>query len=131
MLTKWVSQAWKKLYANQSKLIRQTFCKLSLLLAVYGAKNVELSIKDLPGIMVGDWKLASSQVNEQQVEDPIEIDESTVEVDEVSNLSADTEYVFDNDNGAGNEKQAGDKNSNSELEDNNQGGSDLESNKDE
>ena len=30
MLTKWIDQAWKKLYANQNKLIYQLFCKLGV-----------------------------------------------------------------------------------------------------
>ena len=79
----------------------------------------------------GDWRFASGQVNEQQVKDPIEIDESTVEAGEASNPDADAEYVYDSDNGAENEEQTGDRNSASELEGNDLGKDDLESNKNE
>ena len=50
---------------------------MSLSLAVDGLEDAELSIRDLPGIVVyvGDWRLADGQVNEQQVDDPAEIDE--------------------------------------------------------
>ena len=96
-----------------------------------GSKDVELFIRDLSGIVVGDWKLVGNQVNEQQVEDPIEMNKNIVEVSEVNNLDANAEYVFDGDNGTGNEWQARDRNSNNELEDNNQGKNDLESDEDE
>ena len=49
----------------------------------------------------------------------------------VSNLGADAKYVFDNNNGTRNEGQTKDKNSNSELKDNNQEKNDLKSDKNE
>ena len=58
-----------------SELIRQTFRKLGLSLAVDGSEDAELSIRDLLGIVVGDWRLADGQVNEQQVDNPVKIDE--------------------------------------------------------
>lgn len=54
MLTKWVGQAWQELHIEKNELICQTFRKLGLSLAVDGSEDRELSIKDLPGIVVGD-----------------------------------------------------------------------------
>lgn len=127
MLTKWVGQAWRELHANQGELIRQRFRKLGLSFAVNGSEDAELSIRDLAGIVVGDWKFTSGQINEPQIKDAIEVDESTVKVDEASKPGADAGYVFDGDNGAENEDQAGDRNSGSELEDNDRGEGDMKS----
>ena len=58
-------------------MIRQTFRKLGLSLALDGSEDAELLIRDLPGIVVGDWRLADGRVNEQQVDDPVEVPESS------------------------------------------------------
>ena len=100
MLTKWVGQAWRELHANQSELICQTSRKLSLSLAVNGSEDAELSIRDLPGMVVGDWRMASDQVvDEQAVEDPVEIDEATTEtsVNPGDNLALEAEYILEGD----------------------------------
>ncbi len=126
MLTKWVGQAWRELHANNSELIRQTFCNLGLSLAVDGSEDEELSIRDLPGIDVGDWRLTSGQINEQQVEDPVEIDESTIEAGDSGISGIDTEYVLGSDNDVESQGQVDKRNDNSEMEDNDLEGYDLE-----
>ena len=91
------------------------------------SENAELSIRDLPGIVIGDWRLPGDQVNEQQVNDPVEIDESTVEVGDISKVSDlhdrffDVEYVLNDGTEVEDKVQVDDKNSNSELEDDNLG----------
>lgn len=74
MLTHWIGQAWREFHQNSSHIIRQTFRKLGLSLAVDGSEDAELSIKDLPNIEVGDWRLTGT---EAEPEDPVEIDEAT------------------------------------------------------
>ena len=119
MLTKWVGQAWRELHAEKSDLIRSTFRKLGLSLAVDGSEDVELSIKDLPGMEVGDWRLTTDQVNEQLVENPVEIDEA-IQTNPFENSLVDAEYVLKDENGGENkEKNQGknrDENSNGELD---------------
>ena len=104
------------------------FYKLSFLLTVNSSKDTKLFIRNLSGIMVENWKLANDWVNKQQVENPIEIDESIVRIGKVSNFGTDMEYMFDCDNKSGNEKQSKNRNNNSELEDNSQGENKLKSN---
>lgn len=71
MLTEWVGQAWRELHAEQSGLIRRTFRKLGLSLAVDGSEDEEISIKDVPDIEVGDWRLTNPDDNEEQdVQEP-------------------------------------------------------------
>lgn len=70
ILTKWVGQAWRELHAEHAPLIRQTFRKLGLSLAVDRSEDSELSIKDIPNVEVGDWKLLAGQEDIQEVEEP-------------------------------------------------------------
>ena len=119
MLTKWVGQAWRELNINNSELIRQTFCKLGLSLVVDGSEDEELSIRDLLGIVVGDWRPANGEINEQEVEDPVEMDESTIDTGDSGTSGIDTEYVLGN----GTDVESGvqvenERNNNSEMEDN-------------
>ncbi len=65
---------------------------------------------------MGDWRLANGEINEQQVEDPVEMDEST---GGSGTSSIDTEYVLGN----GTDVESGvqvenEGNNNSEMEDN-------------
>ena len=112
MLTKWVGQAWRELHIEKSELIRQTFRKLGLSLAVDGSEDNELSIRDLPGIVVGDWRLKGDQADEQQVEEPEEIDQVTENANS-GNKPVDPEYVLDD---GRSEVEEDERNSDSELE---------------
>lgn len=78
MLTKCVGQGWKELHSEKSKLVCQPFCKLSLSLAFDISEDLELSIGHLPGMEIRDWRLASGQINERQVGNPIENDQVPV-----------------------------------------------------
>ena len=66
-------------------------------------------------MVVGDWRLADGQINEQQVEDPVEIDE----IPESSNpgdKSIDAEDVLKDSNQVETGMEINDRNSNSKLE---------------
>ena len=56
MLTKWVGQAWEDTHKTHGHVIRRTFRQLGLSLAVDGSEDQELSIRDLPGMEIGDWE---------------------------------------------------------------------------
>lgn len=60
------------------------------------SEDAKLSIRDLPGMVVGDWRLEDGQMNEQHVEDLVEIDEAP-ESSNSSNRTADAEYVVEED----------------------------------
>lgn len=125
MLTKWVGQAWRELHAEKGELIRQTFRKLGLSLAVDGSEDAEISIRDLPGMEVGDWRLPSDQIDEQQVDDPDEIDEATVNAgNEASDKFVEVEYGLNDEKGVENGEQDEERNSDSELEDDRSEGED-------
>ena len=64
------------MYMEHSSLICQTFRNLGLSLAVDGSEDDELSVKDIPGITVGDWKLSTGQEDIQEVEEPDTTDNS-------------------------------------------------------
>ena len=61
IVIKLVGQAWRELHTKHASLIRQTFRKLGLSLAIDGSEDEELSIKDIPNIQVADWTLPSNQ----------------------------------------------------------------------
>lgn len=104
MLTKWVGQAWHELHAKQSELIRQTFRKLGLSLPVDGSEDEEISIKDMPNIEVGDWKLKDpDDDNKQDVQDSEsegeEDEDGRVELEErnyTSRSCRELEYIMEN-----------------------------------
>ena len=72
LLTKWVGQAWREFHAQQASLITSTFRKLGLSLAVDGSEDAEISVKDIPDIEVGDWRLPD-QDDVQEMEEASEI----------------------------------------------------------
>ena len=91
LLTKWVGQAWRELHAQQGPLISNTFRKLGLSLAVDGSEDAEISVKDIPDLEVGDWRLSSDQEDVQEVEEVIE--STTVETNEGFD-NGEREYVM-------------------------------------
>lgn len=89
---------------------------MGLSLTVDGLEDAELSIRGSLGIVVGDWKLADGQANEQQVEDAVEIEEAP----ESSNLgyeSIDAAYVLKDNNRVETGREIDDRTVNLEDED--------------
>ena len=84
-----MGQPWRDLHAEQASLIRQTFRKLGLSLAVDGSEDEELSIKDIPNIQVGHWRQPVG------MEDIQEVDESELNVDGVQREVRTEEVVYD------------------------------------
>ena len=85
---------------EHSSLICQTFRKLGLSLAVDGSEDDELSVKDIPGITVGDWKLSTGQEDIQEVEEPDTTDNSEeVQKDDEGVIEV-REYVLSDESGA-------------------------------
>ena len=66
MLAHWVGQAWRDIHRENASLIRQTFRKLGLSLAIDGSEDNELSIKDIPDVKVGKWRLSAGQEDIQE-----------------------------------------------------------------
>jgi hypothetical protein len=55
LLTKWVAAAWKRLHVEYKQVIINTFWNVGLSLNPNGSEDYEIKIKDLDGIMVGDY----------------------------------------------------------------------------
>ena len=54
-MTKWVAEAQEKLHKDHQDAIINTFRNVGLSLPTDGSQDHELSIRDLPNIIVGDW----------------------------------------------------------------------------
>ena len=68
-------------------------------MAVDGSEDGELSIRDLPGMVVGDWRLLGDQMTDvQAVEDPVEIDKATTAPDNPGDRALEAKYVLEDDN---------------------------------
>jgi hypothetical protein len=79
-MTKWVAEAWEKLHKDHQDAIINTFRNVGLSLPIDGSQDHELSIRDLPNIVVGDW----TKVLKATIENPIVIPNdvsNTIEVD--------------------------------------------------
>lgn len=79
LMTKWVAEAWEKVHKDHQDAIINTFRNVGLSLPTDGSQDHELSIRDLPNIIVGDW----TKVPEATIENPIVIPDNgeTIEVD--------------------------------------------------
>ena len=83
LLTQWVGQTWKEFHKKTPELIRQTFRKLRMSLAVDESENDELSIKYIPNVKVNDWRRYEEEdkvtsINSADMEDLTdEIDQGT------------------------------------------------------
>lgn len=84
-------------------MIQQTFRKLGLSLAIDGSEDKEISIKDMPNIEVGDWKLKDpgdddkQDVQESEIEGE-EDEDGRMELEERNNASRscrELEYVME------------------------------------
>ena len=61
MLTHWVGKAWVKFHDQHRRTIIRAFRKIGVTLAIDGSEDAELSIKDIPDVEVGEWRLESQQ----------------------------------------------------------------------
>jgi hypothetical protein len=81
LLTHWVAEAWDKVHKYHQDAIIKSFKNVGLSLPTDGSKDLELSIRDLPNITVGDWTKAPEATTENpivisdDVGDSIEIDD--------------------------------------------------------
>ncbi|KAN0102647.1 hypothetical protein V8E51_010960 [Hyaloscypha variabilis] len=55
LMTYWVGRAWDILHLGHRDLIIKTFRQTGLALNPDGSEDLELKIRDLPGLEVGDW----------------------------------------------------------------------------
>ena len=55
LMTHWVTHAWEKVHKEHKDTIIKTFRQVGLSLNPDGSEDSELKIKDLPGIVVGDY----------------------------------------------------------------------------
>jgi Tc5 transposase DNA-binding domain len=55
LMTHWVAHAWEKVHKEHKDTIIRTFRQVGLSLNPDGSEDSELKIKDLPGIVVGDY----------------------------------------------------------------------------
>jgi hypothetical protein len=92
------------MFQHHSSLIRQTFRKLDLALAVDESKDDELLIKDISDVKMSDWRLFTDQENVQDVKKPNTTDEGQEgqkNQKNQENLQAeDRKYILDDDNEA-------------------------------
>ena len=88
-----------------------------------GSKDAELLIRNLSDIVIRDQRLPGDQIDEQQINDPVEINESMIKVGDASKVSDprdrffDAEYVLNDGTEVEDKVQVDDRNSDSELKD--------------
>jgi len=66
LLTYWVAKAWKRLYLEYKDTIINTFRNVGLSLNPNGSEDQELTINDLPNIIVGDYHRDIEQQEESE-----------------------------------------------------------------
>src|SRR6266516_386562 len=132
LMTHWVTHAWEKVHKEHRDTIIKTFRQVGLSLNPDGSEDSELKIKDLPGIVVGDYnRPAIISDDDDEMGDTIEVQErgllymeqeleqGTAEQEEDQGDAAmysgdDTDVRFDDDSGsdfddeADNDEQDGD-----------------------
>ncbi len=89
MLTHWINQTWRELHKENFNLIRQTFRKLSLSLAMNESKDKELWIKDILNVEVENWRLSINQPKTEMkaLNDFVEMNETdSVEMNETNEI---------------------------------------------
>jgi hypothetical protein len=63
LLTQWVAQAWERLHLEHKDTIIKTFWNVGLALNSDGSEDNELSIRDLPDLIVRDYTIATTYEN--------------------------------------------------------------------
>jgi hypothetical protein len=56
LLTHWVAKAWKRLHLEYKDTIVQTFRDLGMALDPNGSEDIELKIKGIPNIVIGNYQ---------------------------------------------------------------------------
>lgn len=114
MLTHWVGQAWREFHKKNPGLIRKTFRKLGLSLAIDGSEDDELWVKNIPDVEVGDWRRYDEE-DEVASMHSAEMEDPTNEIDQDGENEAirEMEYVL---NGMGGDEVENEKNRNSDNE---------------
>jgi len=62
LMTEWVAKAWEKLHIEHKDTIIKTFRQVGLSLNPDSSEDSELSIRDLPGITVGNYTKAQNSI---------------------------------------------------------------------
>jgi hypothetical protein len=63
LVTHWVAKAWKILHEQHKDTIIKTFRNLGLSLNPDGSEDLELKIRDLPDISIGEWELQEDTID--------------------------------------------------------------------
>ncbi len=123
MLTQWVNQTWRKFHKKNSDVIRQTFRKLELSLAINESEDHELFIKNIFDVIVEDWRLAKDQ-HEEIINDLIDSKEMNemnelkmIENDEIKKSNEEAKYVREDELSEHEKDDEDERNSDSELKD--------------
>lgn len=85
LLIEWVSKAWGKLHIQYKETIVRTFRQLGMSLNPNGCEDLELKIKALDGIQIGDWErhdISQEEENNQGAQQAaIEVTEAVIRGD--------------------------------------------------
>src|SRR5271155_854134 len=104
LMTHWVTHAWEKVHKEHKDTIIKTFRQVGLSLNPDGSEDSELKIKDLPGIVVGDYnRPAIISDDDDEMGDTIEVQELEQEGDQgdlMTDSGDDTDVGFDYDSGS-------------------------------
>jgi hypothetical protein len=57
LLTHWIARAWKRLHNEKKDVIINSFRQVGLSLSPDRSEDLEIKIKDVEGIEVGNWEL--------------------------------------------------------------------------
>lgn len=82
MLTKWVSQIWKKFHKEKSETIRRIFRKLRLSLVVNESEDDEIRIKNLENIEIDEWRLSSDAQKDHNETEDLKVEEQEKDMKE-------------------------------------------------
>ena len=92
MLIQWIDRAWRKFHKKNPDFIRSTFRKLRLSLTIDESENAEFSIKNIPDIKMGDWRLMQKKI---EPNDSVEIDEATGQEFDENEIDDEGEMEYD------------------------------------
>lgn len=116
MLTHWVGQAWREFHRDNPGLIRQTFRKLGLSLAIDGSEDDEIWIKDIPDVKMGDWRRFDQEEDVELIDSNDENNEAIEATNQMNQAMQEMEYVMREEGGVEVENEEN-RRSDSELED--------------
>jgi hypothetical protein len=82
LLTYWVAKAWKRLHLEYKDTIINTFRNVGLSLNPDGSEDQELTIKDLPNIIVGDYHRDVDVEQQEESEETVATAEAIAAIEE-------------------------------------------------